>query len=72
MNADISEDNLPDLETVCGRCQGRSGHKESGEWIDCHFCAGAGFIPTDFGAKVIALLKHNLVLNENSQTSWRG
>ena len=46
---------LPELETVCEHCRGK--------WSDCHRCGGSGYIPTEFGERVLALLRHNINLD---------
>jgi hypothetical protein len=38
--------------------------------VDCHRCSGAGFIPTKFGEKMLALVRHNLRLG-GPAVGWR-
>jgi hypothetical protein len=59
---DSIEPNGPTLETICPYCEGKGGEEpmyESG-WDVCWNCMGAGYIPTKYGNKVLALLRHNL------------
>ena len=50
---------LPELETSCPVCGGAGGETERREWTDCYRCNGAGYLPTEAGKRVLALLKHN-------------
>ena len=54
-------DPLPGLETPCPSCRGRGEY-----WSDdcdsrrgCETCGGAGFVPTDLGERILALMRHN-------------
>jgi hypothetical protein len=49
---------LPELETVCDRCRG--------QWSGCSDCGGTGYIPTDFGEKVLSLVLHHVRLDADS------
>ena len=60
-----ASEHFPPLEVVCSRCSGKGGHYECDRWISCHFCQGAGHIPTEFGERVLALIRHNLQLDLN-------
>jgi RecJ-like exonuclease len=45
------------LEIPCPCCDGRGW-----EWYSherCDVCDGAGYMPTDLGEKVLALMRHN-------------
>lgn len=47
------------LEEECQACEG-SGVLEDGDGLSrCTCCNGAGFVPTAFGERVIALVEHN-------------
>jgi hypothetical protein len=54
-----NEQKLPDMETLCQECEGEGGHTEGGDWVRCYNCRGAGFLPTDFGRRVLALVGHH-------------
>jgi hypothetical protein len=60
MNGD-GEISLPDLESSCPICKGKGGCRleDTGEWRDCGICYGAGYMPTAFGEKILALVRHN-------------
>jgi hypothetical protein len=62
----VAPEKLPELETVCDRCNGTGGSRDGGEWSDCHDCAGVGHIPTEYGKKVLALIQNNISLNPGS------
>jgi len=63
---------LPELEAVCNQCDGSGEVGEVGTYqtFDCSECGGAGFIPTEFGEKVLALVQHNLRI-DHGKTAWR-
>jgi hypothetical protein len=46
---------LPPLETPCGACDAM-GSVAAGR---CVACNGAGAVPTEFGAAVLRLVRHN-------------
>jgi|HubBroStandDraft_2_1064218.scaffolds.fasta_scaffold1834862_2 hypothetical protein len=50
-----------ELETPCEACGGERGHftEYPQYWKPCGLCNGAGFVPTPFGERVLALLEHN-------------
>ena len=54
---------LPSLETICGHCEGAGGDWNrdgyGDEWQRCYWCDGAGHVPTPFGERVLALMRHN-------------
>lgn len=52
---------LPDLEKRCDVCGGRGGSRECDHcrWDPCGSCNGSGYKPTDFGKKVLDLMRHN-------------
>jgi hypothetical protein len=43
---------LPEMEQLCWKCKGRCQR--------CDQCDGVGYLPTEFGKKILALLRHNL------------
>jgi hypothetical protein len=51
--------NTNELEVKCDKCDGQGGWHFDGGWGKCHVCHGAGHIPTEFGQKVLALMRHN-------------
>jgi hypothetical protein len=50
---------LPDLETRCDSCEGRGGEEERGRWCPCPTCDGTGYIPTEAGKRILAIVRHN-------------
>ncbi|WP_425503696.1 hypothetical protein [Luteolibacter flavescens] len=52
---------LPELEEVCPSCMGRCGtyDSERDSCTDCETCHGSGFVPTETGKKILALVRHN-------------
>jgi DnaJ-class molecular chaperone len=51
---------LPELEKICDDCGGKGGRfNEYGSGIYCSTCGGAGYLPTDAGKIVLALMRHN-------------
>ncbi len=48
-----------DLETQCEWCEGRGVFFEGCEKMDCHRCHGCGFVPTEMGARILRLIRHN-------------
>jgi DnaJ-class molecular chaperone len=53
INADMA------LEIVCPICTGTGGNKGRYDRWRCHNCNGAGYVPTEFGKMVLALMRHN-------------
>jgi DnaJ-class molecular chaperone len=54
---------MPDpaaLESQCPSCGGRGGVDDIDGRITCMTCRGRGFIPTETGEKVLALIRHNI------------
>jgi hypothetical protein len=47
------------LEEICHICEGKGGW---GKGRTCEHCGGVGWIPTEFGDKVLILICHNLKL----------
>jgi hypothetical protein len=50
---------LPELEMLCRLCGGEGVEYAEGRQLDCGLCHGAGYEPTAFGRKVLALMSHN-------------
>jgi DnaJ-class molecular chaperone len=52
---------FPVLEEHCGSCDGQGWYwpedRDSRRW--CEVCNGAGFVPTEFGERVLELMRHN-------------
>jgi DnaJ-class molecular chaperone len=48
-----------ELETVCLCCHGTGGPEYKGDSYRCKNCDGAGYVPTEFGKKVLAVVQHN-------------
>ncbi len=62
MNVAINEEILvlPQLETVCEKCQGRGWYSWGGGAREaCPGCDGAGYAPTAFGEQVLSLMRNN-------------
>ena len=53
-------DEIPVLEEACERCNSRGWYVQDGERDSCDVCEGAGFVPTEFGEKILALMRHNI------------
>jgi hypothetical protein len=54
---EVRLDKLPELEICCRKCggdgtSGRSGHP-------CALCGGSGYETTEFGERVLSLLRHH-------------
>lgn len=49
------------LEVFCESCHGKGYQRcDYGDGSDvCARCDGAGYVPTEFGRKVLALMQHN-------------
>jgi DnaJ-class molecular chaperone len=48
------------LETMCRNCNGTGDVSPFGHLEDCVKCSGTGYVPTDLGAKILDLVRHNL------------
>lgn len=50
-----------ELEVVCEFCHGKGGWFDpiDGTGLCCPECSGAGYIPTEIGKKVLAMMRHN-------------
>lgn len=53
--------NLPTLEQECPQCRGKLSLPDtSGQGdVPCFWCDGWGVVPTEFGERVLELIKHN-------------
>jgi DnaJ-class molecular chaperone len=47
---------FPDLERACSECRG-DGHTFGRR---CPVCDGVGYEPTEFGVKLLILIRHNI------------
>jgi hypothetical protein len=52
-------DKLPILEEECIRCERRGWLHDGGEFVRCGVCDGSGYVPTEFGERVLSLMMHN-------------
>ena len=52
-------DTLPVLDQPCRKCGGRGTYGGGGVRERCGLCDGAGYVPTAFGDRVLALVRHN-------------
>jgi len=52
---------LPFLESECEDCCGKGWYwpEDSDDRANCPTCEGAGYVTTDFGERVLALMRHN-------------
>lgn len=57
---EILLEEIQNLEIVCDQCEG-TGTYDEGDRIErrCGYCDGSGYIPTEFGKRVLALMRHN-------------
>jgi DnaJ-class molecular chaperone len=61
---------LPDLEVACDHCNGEGELGSHAGDVRCHKCGGAGHIPTEFGLRILALVRHNLRIGR-ADVDWR-
>ena len=71
----ISE--LPILEEECPICKGKKGRfysevEENNGWADCFRCKGAGYVPTEVGARILELVRHNSRVTVNAELCVAG
>ena len=45
------------LEEACGACEGSGSFYMEGP---CESCCGSGYVPTEAGEKLLALVRHNM------------
>jgi hypothetical protein len=50
---------LPELELRCRQCRGEGWYTDSGDRVTCETCDGAGYELTEFGVRVLRLVRHN-------------
>jgi hypothetical protein len=55
----LSADSLPDLEEPCPLCLGDPGRSKTGSGL-CEHCDGYAVVPTEFGVRVLDLMRHNI------------
>lgn len=48
----------PELETVCPKCTGQRGTVICDDWWPCRACGGSGYLPTEYGKRIISLIEH--------------
>ena len=60
-NNELHDSPIPVLECVCWCCAGKGGEQEegTGRWRRCDACNGSGYAPTEFGERVLELMRHN-------------
>jgi hypothetical protein len=63
MNEIAQRPRVEDLESACQQCQGHGGWSSEGEvvttWRRCGNCNGSGYVPTEYGRRILALIRHN-------------
>lgn len=47
------------LEMRCAYCNGRGWRRSGDEQDRCVSCQGAGYVPTESGKRILALMRHN-------------
>jgi len=64
-SASMSADDDSEFEVTCAKCKGtRSEYKSEDDcYVDCSACNGSGFQPTQLGARILALVRHNARLS---------
>ncbi|WP_149111090.1 hypothetical protein [Limnoglobus roseus] len=69
MSSDI-QDQIPELERPCETCRGQRGSDDcySRRYM-CPECDGAGFVPTEFGVKILQSMRHNFRPMRQATTS---
>ncbi len=58
----------PELEAACGACGGRGRDRDesAGGWYYCPWCNGSGLALTEFGEKVMAMVRRHLGAPESN------
>jgi len=59
MQNEKMDQKLPSLEARCEHCGGIGFFGIGARRRRCGLCDGAGHIPTEFGERVLALMRHN-------------
>lgn len=49
-----------ELKIPCRECEGRGKWREQGYFFRCPECEGVGSFPTEFGEKILELIRQNL------------
>ena len=49
-----------EFEIACQNCDGFGGWRENGVWGKCPKCGVKGFFPTEFGERVLDLMRRNM------------
>jgi DnaJ-class molecular chaperone len=52
-------DSIPDFERRCEACRGDGSYRGRDGRVRCGICNGSGWVPTEWGEKVLALMRHN-------------
>ena len=74
LSATMSEAELT-LEAKCAACGGNGGKLWRGEeegWRECAKCNGSGYVPTDIGARILKLVRHNSRLTVSAELHVAG
>lgn len=70
----VSESDLQ-LESKCPECNGSGGkfwRGEEEEWRECAKCHGSGYVPTQIGARILELVRHNSRLTVSAELRVAG
>ncbi|MDB5296824.1 MAG: hypothetical protein JWO31_2807 [Phycisphaerales bacterium] len=59
MEKTMTPTEVPELETPCEWCEGRGWYTDAQRRVRCSDCGGAGHVPTEFGERVLSLMRHN-------------
>lgn len=59
---------LPELETVCSECKGSGKQYQNVPEAGCYKCDGVGYIPTEFGQKLIDFMARRFASADHSHT----
>ena len=63
---EAAPERLPELEVVCPRCRGKGSVPLGYPDPRCSNCGGSGYIPTEFGQRVLELVRHNFLFRHVS------
>jgi len=56
----MAEPTILNLEEKCPHCEGEGRFHDQHQWVDCSYCEGAGYLPTELGQQILNLVSHNL------------